>query len=55
MAMLVVDAVLAQRGAVVRARRENVPDADDLPSVLDRRDGPVFVAADVEHRESAYL
>ena len=34
--------------------REDVPDVDDLPSVLDHRDEPVLVSADVEHRESAH-
>ena len=34
--------------------REDVPDVDDLPSVLDHRDQPILVAADVEHRESIH-
>ena len=34
--------------------REDVPDIDDLPSVLEYRDEPIFVASNVEHRESTY-
>lgn len=34
--------------------REGVPDVDDLPSVLDHRDEPILVSADVEHRENAH-
>src|SRR5579863_1130658 len=34
--------------------REDVPDVDALPSVLDHRDERVLVSADVEHRESAH-
>ena len=34
--------------------REDVPDIDDLPSVLEYRDEPIFVASNVEHRESSY-
>ena len=34
--------------------REDMPDVDDLPAVLDHRDQPVLVAADVEHRESIH-
>ena len=34
--------------------REDMPDVDDLPAVLDHRDQPVPVAADVEHRESIH-
>src|SRR5579863_316112 len=33
--------------------REDVPDVDDLPSVLDRRDEPILISADVEYRERA--
>ena len=34
--------------------REDVPDIDDPPSVLDRRDEPILVSPDVEHRESIH-
>jgi hypothetical protein len=34
--------------------REYVPDVDNLPSVLDRRNEPVLASADVEHRLSSH-
>ena len=34
--------------------REDVPDIDDPPLVLDYRDEPIFVASNVERRESTY-
>jgi hypothetical protein len=34
--------------------REDMPDVDHLPSILDRRDEPILVSADVEHSEDAY-
>lgn len=34
--------------------REDMPDIDDLPSVLDHRNQPVLVAADVEHSEGIH-
>jgi hypothetical protein len=33
---------------------EDVPDIDDLPSVLDRGDQPIGISFDIEHRESSY-
>ena len=34
--------------------REDVPDIDDPPSELDRRDEPILVSPDVEHRERVH-